>query len=481
MKALKYALLGVGAIALVGLALAAYLIATFDPRDYEPQISAYVKEKTGRRLRIGGDFKLAFWPDVGVKLGSVSVSERDSDERFADAAEVRLTVKLKPLFSRVLVVEDLLVEAAHVRITRFADGRLNIDDLLSSEGPPPQFDIGRVRVLRSAVSYHDVATHARYELTAVELETGRLTTPIVTPVKLSLAAHDAAKTFAVTSKLEGRLGIDLAESRYALEQATLELTGDVPEVSRLAARLKGSFSARPKAREVQVTALGVAASGEIRGEQIEADVHILKLSARASSLAAQSVDGLLTVSSPAGSTRVTLAAPALVREGHSIVAEAATLELDAARGEHALRASLASRVDAQIDTGTVTLPKLDAKVTMRSAGLPVQGLSGTLTGQVRFESTTQTAETALSGTFAGSRVKAEIAAAGFATPVYRFTVDVDRIDLDRYATRAASRSSGGSDFDLSSVATLPASGTVHIGTLTTGGLKARNVKLAVKR
>ena len=91
----------------------------------------------------------------------------------------------------------------------------------------------------------------------------------------------------------------------------------------------------------------------------------------------------------------------------------------------------------------------------------------------------------LAGRIDESNVKARIVAAGFAAPVYTFTVDVDRLDLDRYLPAAATRTSvqaapeRGENL-LAPLAGLPASGTLTVGLLHAGGTKASNVKVVLK-
>src|SRR5215210_6666169 len=126
MKILKYALLGAGGLALLVACVVAYLAFTFEPRDYQPRMVEFVKEKTGRTLDIAGALELTYWPDIGVRLARVSLSERASAEPFADVEDARFSVKLMPLLAGQLVATDLRITGAHIRITRYQDGRLNI-------------------------------------------------------------------------------------------------------------------------------------------------------------------------------------------------------------------------------------------------------------------------------------------------------------------------------------------------------------------
>src|SRR5688572_13731809 len=85
-KLVRYALYAIGVLALLLGAAAAYLVATFDPNDYRERIVRLVQERTGRTLEMRDRIALTFWPDVGIGLGAVSLSERGSSQPFATVA-----------------------------------------------------------------------------------------------------------------------------------------------------------------------------------------------------------------------------------------------------------------------------------------------------------------------------------------------------------------------------------------------------------
>ena len=82
-KALKWIALGLGALVLIGVAVVAYLAATFDPDDYKPRIVALVKQQTGRTLTLDGKIGLTFFPRIGAALSKVTLSEPNSPTVFA--------------------------------------------------------------------------------------------------------------------------------------------------------------------------------------------------------------------------------------------------------------------------------------------------------------------------------------------------------------------------------------------------------------
>ena len=126
-KIVKFVVLPLAAIVIIVVAIGAYIAATFDPNQYKAQIVQAVKDKTKRTLRLDGDIKLSFWPNVGAELGKVSLSEAKSEKEFAAVDNARVSVKLMPLFSNQMVVDEVRVKGARAALVRFKDGKLNID------------------------------------------------------------------------------------------------------------------------------------------------------------------------------------------------------------------------------------------------------------------------------------------------------------------------------------------------------------------
>ncbi|HSQ05940.1 MAG TPA: AsmA family protein, partial [Burkholderiales bacterium] len=197
MKVLKYVLIGVGALLILLIAGAAYLAATFDPNAYKPRIVELVKEKKQRTLNLEGDIKLSFWPSIGAQVGRMSLSEFRSDKPFAAIESAHVSVKLLPLLSHSVIVDEVTLKGLRATIVRDKSGRLNIDDLTAKEEKQPQaaqpleFDIAHVGIEDAAVDYRDEKTGATYAVSGVNLKTGRITPDVPTKVELSTRAQSS--------------------------------------------------------------------------------------------------------------------------------------------------------------------------------------------------------------------------------------------------------------------------------------------------
>jgi AsmA protein len=486
-RILKYALVTLCALVLLAGAAIAYLVASFDPRDYHDRIVELVREKTGRTLEIQGEIGLSFWPDAGVRLGKLTLSEREGTERFVTIDSARLRLELVPLLSGELVAAELAITGANIRIIRYEDGRLNVDDLFKGEGAAPRFDIGKVVVERSTLVYSDLGTGVRYDLSEVTVETGRLANTITTPLTLAFVAVDAADTFRVGARLRGRLELDLEGQRYGFKQASLGLQGRVAGVPDLVASASGDAAVHMKGNEAQISTLSASLTGTHGPDAMAMTIDAARLVLVPGAASGDAVLLGLTAKGPAGTTEAKLAVPSVRRVGDKIEAQAAALDLALVRGEHTLRAAVSTPLGAAIAAREVALRRIDASFTVLGPRLPRAGVAGSMKGDARVEAAKEGVHLRLAGKVGESKVKAQLTTAGFAAPVYTFAVDIDELDLDRYAAsdtsgRAKAPKPPGNPGEslLAPFADLPATGTLTVGVLKSANLKAGNVRLVVK-
>ena len=484
-RSLKYALVALGVLVLAAGAVVAYFAATFDPRDYHDRIVEVVREKTGRALEIRGEISLSFWPDVAVRLGDVTLSERGRDERFAAVESARITLKVVPLLDRELVASQLSVTGANVRITRFADGSLNIDDLLAGEGETPRFDIGKVTVERSTLTYEDLGTGARYELADIAVETGRLANTVTTPITLGFVASDAAGTFRLVAKIAANLDLDLGGPRYGLRKASLELNGRVAGIADLVVSARGDALVQTKTREAHVSALSMSITGTHAADALVATIDVSRLSTIAGASSGEKVRVAMSAKGPAGTTQATLASPSVTHAGDKVRSEAAAVELSLVRGQHTLRAALSTPLAIAIGARELALERIEATFTVLGPRVPRKGLTGSVKGEARVDAAKEGVQVRLSGKVGESNVKARLGAAGFAAPVYTFAVDIDELDITPYiaadtASHGKAAPASPAESLLRPFADLPATGTLTVGVLKSTNVTAGNVRLVLK-
>ena len=111
-------------IAILGVAALAFLVPEDTVRE---QVTSLVKQKTGRDLTIGGDISITWFPNIGVRLADVRVSNppgmKQGDTLRVDALTVDL--KLLPLISRRVEVDRFVLTKPVFNLVADAQGRKN--------------------------------------------------------------------------------------------------------------------------------------------------------------------------------------------------------------------------------------------------------------------------------------------------------------------------------------------------------------------
>ena len=193
-KFVKLILVLVSAVAGILVIGAVALVLFFDPNDYRDDIAIAVTEATGREFAINGDVSLSLFPWLAIEIGQTTLGNAEGfgDEPFVRFDNARLSVKLLPLLTGGNVkVGTATLEGFTANLAVLRDGRNNWEDLASQgeatdsgrDEPRPasgdgsaggSLDIDNVQLLAANVSYRDDQAGSRYELSDVNLTTGRI-------------------------------------------------------------------------------------------------------------------------------------------------------------------------------------------------------------------------------------------------------------------------------------------------------------------
>jgi AsmA protein len=561
MKILKYLMIAFAGVAVLIGGAVAYIAATFNPNSYKPQIIQLVKDKKQRTLKLDGDIKLKFWPSIGADLGKVALSEFNSEAEFAAIDSARVALKLMPLLSKKVVVDEVEISGVRATIVKFKDGRMNIDDLLSKDDDKKQehveFDIDHVKLEKAALTYRDEAQHATYALSNVNLKSGRIAPNVPTKIELSMTVKGDKPVVNLGVALNTKLTFDLDNQVYTLDGMTFEAKGQALDVTNIDAKVSGNVNAKMKADEFSAKGLSVAFAALSKGTNINAKVsgdangklnagewaangltvalnavnkemnlnakaagsmharlHTGELTANGLTVAVTGTHGkdnldikldapkLLIAKDKASGDKVTVAAkitnpqgvtvanvvlPGIEGTAQAFKAAGMTLDLDMKQGEQTVKAHVTSPVSGNLQTQQINLPQLALTITATGPDLPGKTISGNLAGSVSVNGSKQQVQANLAGKVADSTIKAQVGVNGFTPPGVTFDVDIDQLDLDKYASQsggkqAAGGAGSGADkpIDVTALRALRANGTLRVGSLKASGLKASNVQLTVK-
>ncbi len=506
MKALKYVLIAFGVLVVLVIGVVAYVSATFDPNQYKPEIVKAVKGKTQRTLRLDGDIRLSFWPSIGAKVGKAALSERGSDKQFAAIEEVRVAVKLIPLLSKQVVVDTVVVKGLQASFIKSRDGKTNIDDLIGV--PPParetrpgrgggdadfKVDIARVEVSDAAIQYVDQAAGARYALSRLNLETGRIAPGVPTNVKLSVHVQGDKPKLDLQTSLKTRLTFDPDKQRVALEGLDLDAKGDAAQFKGLTASAKGNIDVRGASNELTASELVVSVSGKQAGGDLKLGLEAPKLAVTRQKVSGERVTLEATLRDASMKLNARAEIPGLEGDAKAFKVSQFTALMDLERQGMAVKAKLASPVTGSVEAQRVELPKLNATVNIKDPKLPKSPIEATITGTATMDFAKEIASLVFKTRVDESNIDGRVGLAKFTPPAYTFDINVDKLDADRYIPKGdgkpapASKPAPGSGgkageqpLDFSALKGLNANGSLKIGQLKAANVKASNVRIDVK-
>lgn len=363
-RPLKVALAALGGVLLLVVGVAVFIVATFDPNAYKPWLVETVQKERQRTLAIPGSISLTLFPRPGVKLGEVTLSERNSPERFAAIRSAQVSLALWPLLRREVVVDRVALDGLRVRVVRAKDGQLSIDDLLggakpagpagstAAPAPPVRLDIAGVAITDAEIVFDDRQAPRRLQLSQLALETGRIAPGVTTPVSLKARLEADVPRLGADLALKSRLTQGPAEGRLAIDDLALDVD------ARLGGPAEGKAGAGAGSGAGTVAGI-ITLKARIEG-RAEADLKAGKLDAKLGG----SLDG--------SRFKVALTMPRLSPAAYQFDAEFDRLDLDRLRGGSAAGAPAAAGPEKPLDLSA--LRDLDAQGQLRIGTLQVMNL-----------------------------------------------------------------------------------------------------------
>ena len=428
-KFLKYGLLGAGGLGVLAAASAAYIVATFNSNDYKAQIIQLVKDRKQRTLKLDGDIKLTFFPSIGASLGKMSLSEFKSEKEFAAIESAHVSLALLPLFSKHVVVDEVVVSGLKATLVKLKNGKANIDDLLEKDdskaavapekdgGGLPAFGIASVRVENAGLTYRDETSGARYALKDINLKTGRVANGIPCKIEFTAVIQSGQK-LDIATQLKAMLTLDMGKLTYRLEGLDMQAKGVAPGIDNLA---------------------------------------------------------------------VSVAAPMLEGNAQAFKTGMLTLELGMKQAEQAFKVKLSSPVNGNFEIPQFSLSDLTVAVSATGEKLPNKAINSEMKGSVQMDAGQQSVQVNLAGGWLQSRIKAKVALNGFSNPAIRFDVDVDQFDADLYlpkksegAPAKTGAATAEQPLDLSALKKLNLDGSLRIGTLKIANIKSSQLRVEMK-
>jgi len=506
-KALRWIALGTGALALVAAAIAAYLVATFDPNAYTARLAELVKRHTGRTVTVDGPVSLTFLPKLGVALSGVNVSDLNGPARFARVDEAHVAVAVLPLLSGRVIAGRLALDGLSVDLVRHKDGHTNFDDLAGREPRPAAtggpttapgrghrlaVEVGGLTIERASIGWRDEVAKLDLRLSEVSAQTGRLahgatgTLAVNARVKSTQPSADLRLALAATYRLDvdaGAIAVSAIEAR---------LTGRAPPLVDLDARATiESVGVDAKAARATATRVEIAAR---TAQGLDATASIPRLVVAPERVESEPITAAAAIGSPSRRLSAKFRTARLALGGERGEPPRVGIDLSATAPDLSVQGTFVTPLAVDVDARRAELTAIAGELTLTATALSAPA-KGTVRGSGRVDWAAESVSADLAVAVDGSHVDAKLGVGRWDRPVIAFAVSADRLDLDRYfPPKRAPAAAGGppgaasagrappadEPVDFSPLRDITATGTVKLGALRASNVQAERVAVTVK-
>ncbi|MEQ1915870.1 MAG: AsmA family protein, partial [Gallionella sp.] len=488
-KILKTGLIATASVVGVAVAGATYLAATFDPNAYKAQIIQAVQDSKHRTLHLDGDISLSFFPNIGVNLSKVALSEANSDKEFAALNSARVSLALLPLFSKQIVVNEVSLNGVRATVIKHKDGTSNIDDLVAKStdtqaapaSQPVKLDIAKVVVADTAFSYQDEQTGAHYDIKDLQLESSRIANGVPAKIAMSILVQADQPKVSLKTDLKATLTFDMDKQSYQIAGLDMKVSGELLDITQLQIQASGDASAELRTQEFSAKQLAIKVSG-VQGKQtFSGDLSAPDLNLSKDHYTGTKLALNAELQAAFGKLVASLSIPAIDGTPQAFKINDVLLDAQLEQADQSFRLKLSTPLAGNMSTQQFDLSNLNIALSASGDKLPNKSISSTLTGNVSLNTKKQIVQANLSGGLLQSQLRAKLGVNGFAQPAIHFDVDVDQFDADLYlpkktAQAAPAAATPEQPLDLSALRTLNLDGSLRVGTL-----KVANVKVAQLR
>ncbi|MDP2133405.1 MAG: AsmA family protein [Sulfuritalea sp.] len=410
------------------------LYALFDGEKIKDEISRVVLEQKQRKLDIAGKLELSVWPDVGINVGRLTLSEPGGQEEFLALDSARVAVAVMPLLSKQVQVRRIEVDGLKATLIKRKDGTLNIADLLDGGTEKPGVPAG---------------THSA----------GAGATPNQ-PVQLDIA------------------GIKVARAQFTWRD---EKGGSTTTLSNLDLG-SGRVQADSGRQTLSIDALTLAAKGKSGSDAFELKLDAPKLALSPDKAGGETLNLSATLAGSGRSVAAKLVLSGVEGNAKALKIGKLALDLDAKSGETVVKAQLDSPVTANMAAQTVALEKLGGSIDLANPQMPMKQLKLPLAGSLRVDLAKQNAALELGTRFDESNIALKLNVAKFAPLAIVFDLDIDQLNVDKYLPPKAAedKSAREGKLDFSALKGHDVRGSIRIGALQVSKLKLAKLNAQLK-
>ena len=184
------------ALALVGVLLAVLVLApgVIPTETYKPRIEAAATAALGRQVSIGNDLSIRIFPKTAFRVSDLTIANAEGFEgdTLARVKRANVGVKLFPLLSGSVEVDQFVLTEPAINLIRKADGSVNwnlaagVDDQptddTTSSSQPRDLRLGDVRIVDGRAAYKDETAGRTFA--AEDIDVSILLTSLKAPLEV---------------------------------------------------------------------------------------------------------------------------------------------------------------------------------------------------------------------------------------------------------------------------------------------------------
>lgn len=275
---------------LVLVAGVAALVLLVNPNDFRNYMVIQVEQKSGYKLDPGTDFRWHVWPQLSIISGRMSLTPPGEKKPVISAENMRLDVELWPLLSRQLVVKQVMLNRAVIRLTPGSTKKQATTDIAvvsdqnnAAGSSKWNWDIGKIEVIDSLLVWQETENDQvtvrdiNLFLEQDELKRAKLT------ISSRINRNQRELMLAVMADVDiGRyphqVVADINKLSYTLTGADLPVAGITGTAS-----LKATYQDAPRKIQLDKVMLSVndnELTGSFSGDLGEVPQYLIDLSAR---------------------------------------------------------------------------------------------------------------------------------------------------------------------------------------------------------
>jgi len=232
----KWLLIGLAALLVLGVAVLIAVVTLVDPARYRTAIVDAVQESTGRTLSLGGDVGLKLLPCCAVELQQVALGNPPGfpAEPFLSIKSARLAIRLWPLLVRREVeIGTASIDGLRANLLGRKDGSNNWTFTQQSEntlagdpkgnaGSVASVNLAGVDIRDASLNYSDEADGSRYRVEQLQLTTGAVRDSKPFDLSGSFRLTDLADNSGLSARLKAQTKVMLAGDVTTISLARLD-------------------------------------------------------------------------------------------------------------------------------------------------------------------------------------------------------------------------------------------------------------------